>query len=90
MELAQIKLAASTLQAAKGDKDMEATTNNFAEAAPETQALLTVEPQSDAVPEKAVEVDQSAVAGADEAQAAEDEIESESSEEENEESEEAN
>lgn len=36
MELAQIKLAASTLQAAKGDKDMEATTTNFAEAAPET------------------------------------------------------
>ena len=89
MELAQIKLAASTLQAAKGEKDMEATTTNFAEAAPETQALLTVEPQSDAVPEKAVVVDESKIEGADEVQA-EDEIESESSEEENEESEEAN
>lgn len=44
-ELAQIKLAAQTAQSAKGNTDaqLEATTTNFAEAVPESAALLPTE-----------------------------------------------
>ena len=44
-DLAQIKLAAQTAQSAKGNTDaqLEATTTNFAEAVPESAALLPTE-----------------------------------------------
>lgn len=79
--MAQIKFAAQTAQNAKGNTDaqLEATTTNFAEPTPETQALLATEqPKSDA-PEKVAAPEQTHTEVADEIEDQPDEIESESS-----------